>query len=812
MPLSEVILIIMGLLTIAMLAAGLCRNLPIPFTVFLVIIGISLNSLSQQVEVLHALHEFRLTPDLVFFLFLPALVFESAFNLDARQLIKDLAPVLTLAIPALLISTVIVGVGFWLLLDINPIVSLLFGALISATDPVAVVALFKELGAPLRLTILVEGESLFNDATAIVLFHILLSLALAGSLSMGDVGIAFWEFFRVFFGGVLVGGLLGMLLSECMRRLKVDDSGLVVLSLILAYVSFIVAEHHLHVSGVMAVVTAAICLGVYGKTRIPQSASLLITETWEFIVLICNSMLFLLVGLSVDLHSLLNHSEAILIAAVLVIFARACAVYPLVPATTRLFKLPQVTIGDQHIMWWGGLKGGLAIAIVLSIPDTLPEREFLVNVTLGVVIFSLLINASTIRYLIHFLGIDRLTTDEEAELIRGMNHARDKASHVIDRFRKAQLLTDIGHEKVGEAIHTVFPAETSGTIGRDDIRQVHLEALRIEGDELEHLYAMGVVQNYTYLDLRNTLQRDRERWNTAHDDSVAVVSVGMSPFMRLEKAILKRLREINWAAGLLARYQTTRLSHRLQHDIASTLMCKATIASLEKNQSLDPDSRKRVVAIYQERMQSRFQRLDAVRHEFPEFYQHYELRLFQKVALLAAGQRIRQEHHHGEIGAKAYTRIENSLHEALRNLPRLPTSMRMVSASELIKMVPLFSGLSETALEKLAQRAQSVTFLPGDIIIGEEERGDALYIITHGKVRVFKNKEGQERQLAELGEGAFFGETALLGDHVRTATVKTVDTTILLRLREQDVNALAAEDPEVETKLQAAAEARKDRP
>ena len=160
MPLSEVILIVMALLTVAMLAAGICRNLPIqiPYTVFLVILGMVLGGIARTEPHMEVLLEFQLTPDLVLFLFLPALLFESAFNLNARQLIKDLAPILTLAIPALLISTAFIGIGLWLLLGIELGLALLFGALISATDPVAVISLFKELGAPERLTILVEGE------------------------------------------------------------------------------------------------------------------------------------------------------------------------------------------------------------------------------------------------------------------------------------------------------------------------------------------------------------------------------------------------------------------------------------------------------------------------------------------------------------------------------------------------------------------------------------------------------------------------------------------------------------------------------
>ena len=199
MPLSEIVLVIMGLLTVAMIAAAICRNIPVPYTVFLVILGIILGSIARQNPELELLLEFQLTPDLVLFLFLPALIFESAINMDARLLMKDIIPVMVLAVPAMLISAGVIGVGLWWIQDFNIFHALLFGALISATDPVAVIALFKELGAPQRLTILVEGESLLNDATAIVFFNIILGLAVTEHFGLSDAGFAVYEFFRVCF-------------------------------------------------------------------------------------------------------------------------------------------------------------------------------------------------------------------------------------------------------------------------------------------------------------------------------------------------------------------------------------------------------------------------------------------------------------------------------------------------------------------------------------------------------------------------------------------------------------------------------------
>src|SRR3990172_8728502 len=469
MPLAEIILIIMALLTVAMIAAGVCRNIPIPYTVFLVMLGTLLGVLARSNHDFEPLLLFQLPPDLVLFLFLPALIFESAVNLNARLLLKALAPVMLLAILALLISTAIIGAGLWLALNIPILLALLFGALISATDPVAVIALFKELGAPARLTILVEGESLLNDATAIVAFKIILGLILGGTLTMSAIGSAGLDFFLVFFGGILVGTVLGIILSEIMYRLHVGISSYLIMSIVLAYSCFVIAEHNLHVSGVMAVVAAGISLALFGVSRIPQAATHLLRETWEVLVLVCNSLLFLLVGLSVNVNQLVTHLDEILIAILLMLVARAAGIYTLVPATVSIFKLPHVTVGERHVMWWGGLKGGLAIAIVLSIPENLAGRDLLLNLTLGVVVFTLLVNATTIKPLIQKLGIDKLTEDERSELKHGLVQAQAKITSILERLNKVELISRSTQQLIQKKCENVFASDAPAIDRKQDI-------------------------------------------------------------------------------------------------------------------------------------------------------------------------------------------------------------------------------------------------------------------------------------------------------------------------------------------------------
>ena len=808
MPLSEIILIIMGLLTIAMLAASVCKNLPIPFTVFLVILGVLISSIVRNSSHLEQLQVFQLTPELVLFLFLPALIFESAFNLDARQLIKDLGPILSLAIPALLISTAIIGTGLWWLIDMDIFIALLFGALISATDPVAVVALFKELGAPQRLTVLVEGESLLNDATAIVVFNIILGLVITGSFVASDIGVAITDFLRVFIGGTLVGAAIGVVLSEILYRLKAGLSSYLVMSIVLAYACFALAEHVLHVSGVMAVLAAAISLSIFGVSRIPQSEMDMVIETWEVIALVCNSLLFLLVGLSVDIVALLARSDVILVAVSLMLLARAATLYSMVPATTRIFKLPYVSLGERHIMWWGGLKGGLAIAIVLSIPVEVAGRALLLDMTLGVVLFSLLINAPTIRPLMHKLGIDRLTEDEKAELKHGLISAEKQANTILQRLYDAELISRSAQQLIQQKSKQVFASEETEIDPKQDVRHLYVIALRKELEELKHLYDIGLIQQYIYLDIRNTLQRDREfRLGYQSQNPQQKIAVKPSFFQQFESVLVKRLREHNWAAGILSRYQYLRFSQSLQRDMVGVLIASAVLKMLGTVDEHEEQQKQEVTQVYQQRLDRRRERLKHVATEFPEFYQRYEVNLFAKVSMLAAQHYTHSASQHGEIAAKTFVNIEKRIQNTINDLPPITNPAPKLTPGDLIGTVPLLNGLSEKILFQLAEKAKALTFISNDIIIGEGDKGDALYIISHGRVKVYKAHD-ESNVIAELRDGDFFGEMALLGDQVRTATVKALIPTTLLRLSRRAVLALAEEDPELKDRLEDASEVR----
>lgn len=810
MPLSETVLITVLLLAVAVLAAVVCRRVPVPFTALLVILGIFLGWLDKHWLPLEPLQAFHLSPDLVLFVFLPALIFESGFNLDGRQLVKDIVPVFTLAVPALLLSTFMIGAGLWWLLSMNPVHALLFGALISATDPIAVIALFKELGAPLRLNVMVEGESLLNDATALVVFKVLLGIAAASAMKWQTMGGASIEFLRVFFGGAMVGLAMGILFSEAMRFVQ-SRSAVFTLTIVMAYSGFIISEHLLHMSGVMTVVVASIFLGVLGRSRMSQEVAETAREIWEFIAYLCNALLFLLVGLSVEPAQMFEHAIAIGIAVALVILVRAATVHSMVPLVVRWFGLPPIGMSERHIMWWGGLKGSLAIAMALSIPESIPGRDMLLAMTVGVVVFTLLVNASTIRPLMQLLGMDRLDGYEKAEVNTGLRRVEQGALGVLDGFRNVGVLSKGAYHRISNEIHQLVKTNHIDIEDRENERNLYMSLLFTELETLDMLYKAGVIPQYTRIDIRQRVQGERDRLYAGASLAEIVEDeqqVGL--FGRFEQYVLEKMRERDWTTRLLTEYQYMRLSQHFRRDVARLMMIESSIQTLESDQSMSKNMKRELLAHLQHRKERLEGLISSFKRDMPEFYRRYSSRIASQSAWSGALVEAETLFHHGQMGGKSYVKLSKLLQSKLQSLPPLSVTVPKVAAQHLIGTIPLFAGLSEDVVDELVAQAVTVTFLPEDRVIGQGEKGDALYIVVHGLLRVHRKRGRHDEELALLEDGDFFGEMALLGEQVRLVNVTAVHACELLRIKRDDVLELSKRFPQIAQRLHDVDQQRRD--
>jgi CPA1 family monovalent cation:H+ antiporter len=407
MATAHIILLFSGLVLLAILLQPLARYLHLPFCATLVIAGFAASELLVGAGVDTGIRAENFHT-LVFHVFLPILIFESAYNIDARLLLSHLVPVLLLAIPLMLLSTLVTAVlvyygighpqGFpW-------IAALLTGALLSATDPVAVVAALRQLGVPERLVLLLEGESLFNDATAIVVFSTLLAFATQTTAPM-TIPEASLFFLRVFFGGMLTGAVIGGAFLLVMR-LADSAAARSAASVICAYLAFTVAESLLHVSGVMAVLVAALLLG-HAARRSARSDDGPVRHLWQFNAWVANALVFLLMGVTVTTDMFTERWLAILIGIAAVIIARAIGLFGVFPLLSAARLADALPYASRSVLFWGGLRGAVTLALALSLPTSLDYWWTIQSIAFGVVLFTLLVQATTMASLIHRRGLDK---------------------------------------------------------------------------------------------------------------------------------------------------------------------------------------------------------------------------------------------------------------------------------------------------------------------------------------------------------------------------------------------------------------------
>lgn len=394
---------VVALLAVAMIVALAARRVKLPYTVGLVIVGAAL-ALSKPDFGLH------LTHDLIFDLILPPLLFEAALTLSWRELWRDAPPLLILAGLGTLVSAAVVAYACVALLHWPTPSALVFGALIAATDPVAIIAMFKDNGVKGRLRLLVESESLLNDGAAAVLFVMALAWAQAPAGAEGagqgasDIALTLA---RIVLGGVAVGALTGgaaILLAMGTAEHLIEAA----LTTIAAFGSFLVAEHF-QVSGVLATVTAGLIMGNLGllseenRSYLSDKGREFVHGFWEFAAFLANSMVFLMIGVDLASEPFSDYGPTFLCAVVgVVLAARAITVYPL----SAVFLPTRWRIGfaEQHVLWWGGLRGALGLALALSLPQSLPMREAIVVATFGVVAFSIVAQGLTMPLLLRALG------------------------------------------------------------------------------------------------------------------------------------------------------------------------------------------------------------------------------------------------------------------------------------------------------------------------------------------------------------------------------------------------------------------------
>ncbi|MCX6082891.1 MAG: Na+/H+ antiporter [Chloroflexi bacterium] len=509
--------LIIELLLVVTLVAIAVQRLRVPYTVALVLVGLALTTQHSIVV--------TLTPELILTLFVPPLVFEAALHINFKDLRERLPEIFVLAVPGIIITTLIVGGLLSLLTPLSLPLAMVFGALISATDPVAVVAMFRSMGVSKRLAVLVESESLLNDGTAIVVFNLAIFVALTGHFSVTNSLI---EFFRVAVGGTVVGLLSGWVITRLISR--IDDYLIeTTLTTLLAFGAYLIAESY-HFSGVLAVVAAGLVTGNLGPQGMSPTTRIVITNFWEYVAFLANSLIFLMIGLKVNLPALTAAWQPVLWAILAVLSSRAIVVYGLGSLMDRFYN--RLPLSWLHVINWGGLRGAIALALVLSLPSELgPQRNLMELMAFGVVLFTILVQSTTMNPFLRHLGLvtrppeqvefekrhARLASARAALSHLERRHAEGLLSSHTWEVLKHQLTAkiDVLSNDVREMLRATPRIET------EELASAHREALRAQRSALLGLRHDGIISYDVFDELSTEIDATLTKDNPGFSDPSA---------------------------------------------------------------------------------------------------------------------------------------------------------------------------------------------------------------------------------------------------------------------------------------------------
>ncbi|NOQ76744.1 MAG: sodium:proton antiporter [Methylococcaceae bacterium] len=625
----DVYLSIFTLMFISLGINLLSMKMRIPYTVLLVIGGSLLVPLSK-VEIFSFITSFQLTPESLFFVFLPILIFESAYNINIRNIKENKFTISMLAIVGLLISTFFIGfVGHWgfklIGFDVPLLVTLLFGAIISATDPVAVLSLFKEYGAPHRLTLIFEGESLFNDGTAFAIFLVFLGIIQNGFHGTETVLQGILSFATMILGGGFFGLLMGLLFSKLIELVKGNEHLEITLTLLVAHFTFlfteliserlIIYDHHIHLSSIIATLVSSIVMGNFGRYKMSTGVEEYMGKFWSYFAFLANSLVFILMGLLFTSLSISIHVAIlpIMLMILLVVVARAVSIYITIGLANLNKSEEDIPMNWQHLLSWGSLRGAIAVIMVMFIPDdiSLPNwnydfsiKEFITAITIGSIYFTLIIKATTIGRVIRWLKIDELLPHEKMSYFKSQALIYQTLKEKILQLAEHKDISEVQYQDLTTKYHKLYKKvckqfkEKNKHPKHVAENMLLIYTLAVQKSELKELFRRGEINESIYKRNLSILETQIER---VEQDKPQIGSLNtyfnnwINKFNHLLQRLLFLSNNLNESQELYLYYRT---QHKLINKVLEEL-------ELIKNSTLieifdDPHALQKATTIYQQ--------------------------------------------------------------------------------------------------------------------------------------------------------------------------------------------------------------------
>ncbi len=738
------------------------------------------------------------------YLFLPPLLFTAGLSVDVRLLREDLAAVLLLAVVAVFVCVAVVGLALWPFTSVGLAACLLLGAVVGPTDPAAVVGVFRDIGAPRRLTTLVAGESLFNDAAAIVLFSLFVGL-----LSQGDE-LSFLgglESLAVsFLGGTAFGAAAGKLAGIAFRWVGRSAVAATSITFAAAYLIFLVGEDYLGVSGVVAVVAAALVVAVDGPTHLVPSVWHSVQSAWEQIEFWANSLVFVLASMlaviafpAVEVWKL----SLILLVVAGALVARLLVLYCLLPFLVGCGLTRPIGTRFKAVIVWGGLRGAVTMVLALAVagdPD-LPEevRNFVALLAIGYTFFTVLVQAPSLKPVLRVLKLDRLPPREQQLRDRVLALSVEE---VDQQVRHAAESYDLPAELAERVIAKERPVMPEPRMSEEDSLAVGLLTLVTRERELymRHLHeqVMGrrLVGNLIASSdrLRDAVRDEGlEGWRRATGWVLE-----FRPSHRLAIWIQRRL---GWqyplAQALADRFELLMITRFVVGELDS--YAEERLAPM-----MQPAARKALHDALESRRRDLDTALAAVRTRYPTYSEELAARYLARIALRLEAVSYNRQLEEQLISREVHADLMRSRDQRSDRTSSRPTLDLGLELARMIDRVPLFHELPPDSQRHLASCLRPGLALPGEPIVQKGRRGRRMYFVVSGEVLV-----ELPGGVIRLGPGAFFGEMALLSREPRSATVRAEGYCHLLVLDDRDFREVIRRDPGLKQRFEEVAASRR---
>ncbi|MZR12218.1 cyclic nucleotide-binding domain-containing protein [Maritimibacter sp. DP07] len=779
-------------------AEPLAAKLRLPYSVILAALGVLIGAgalfflRTELTDALNPVSEailgLPIRSNVFLYVFLPTLLFQATLGMNLRRMLDDWVPILVLAVVAVVVATLSVGYALSWASALPLAACLLIGAIVSTTDPSAVVSIFRSISAPRRLARIIEGESLLNDAAAIALFGLFMGFVMLGVPDPSLEG-ALARFPILIAGGAISGWLAARGAIWMMARFNRHELAQTSISVALPYLAYIVAEQSIGASGVIAVVIAGLTLNLTAPGRLPPQTWANLRELWGVLAHWAGALIFILAALLIPrLLEEVRGEDFVLVGVVIVaaIAARAVILFGLMPLLTTLKLSPAVERPYRIAILWGGLRGAVTLALALAVTESFRVPDGIQRVVgilaTGFTLFTLIGQGTTLRWLIGRLGLDRLSPIDEAlsrqVVAVALQTVREDVARTTENYELNHETVRSEAKRFGERLElAVKSAEDSANILDRD--RVTLGLIALAGHERDTI-----------------LSRMRERTISARmaeqilSDADRMIegarSQGRSGYQSAARRSVAYGRPFRIAATLHRRFQLSAPLARITADRFELLLSHRLIL---RDLGTFIDSRirrihgRRVANLLHDLLARRIEAvetaLEGLRLQYPGYAEELERRFIRRTGLRLEEREYTAMRDDGLIGAEVYTSLIQDLNArraAAAERPRLDINLRR---SELVRQFPLFADVDDRSLRRLARVLKTRYANAGDVIVRKDVAAKSVFFIASGAVELEAGG-----QTWRLGRGEMFGQLAILLTKARRAEVRAIAPSTLLELDE----------------------------